>query len=205
MLARCSDGPASDGRAMTSGRLPVSASPRADYPFHALQPNRFQCRLDFQRTVLPPAIDRTKRLSRVSFWQIGAGEFRWICHRKRTVSRIRSGPTGALREAGGQTGTMMKTTISETAPSHAASRRDFLRSTGRWGGAAALVGLLAWVERPRAGRGGICLDLPACGGCPEFSKCDLPDAVETRQRETARADQPSAGTGPSSEPILTQP
>lgn len=76
---------------------------------------------------------------------------------------------------------------------NATSRRDFLRSTGRWGGAAALVGLLAWMERPRAGQGGICLNVPVCQGCPEWTACELPKAVEERQErpEPGDASRPS--------------
>jgi hypothetical protein len=62
----------------------------------------------------------------------------------------------------------------------ASTRRDFLRSTGRWGGAVGLLGLVAWLERP--GRGGICLDTPLCTNCPALTNCALPDGVTERER-----------------------
>lgn len=66
------------------------------------------------------------------------------------------------------------------------TRRDFLRSTGRWGGAVGLAGLLAWLERP--GRAGICLDAPLCSRCPALSDCSLPDGVSERERARPRTD-----------------
>ncbi len=65
-----------------------------------------------------------------------------------------------------------------------ASRREFLRGAGRWLGAAGLVGLLAWVERPREGGRGICLDNPICANCPALSKCDRPSAVQEKNTRT---------------------
>jgi hypothetical protein len=72
----------------------------------------------------------------------------------------------------------MKTNDSRPATDVAGNRREFLRAAGRWGGAAALVGLLAWVERPRTGRGGVCLDAPACARCPEWPECVRPEALQ---------------------------
>ncbi|RME96067.1 MAG: hypothetical protein D6766_01635 [Verrucomicrobia bacterium] len=74
-------------------------------------------------------------------------------------------------------------------PEAAASRREFLRTAGRWGGAVGLVALLAWLERP--GRVGICLDAPVCAGCPALVDCTLPEGEEERRRQE-REDQLSA-------------
>ncbi|MCP5521906.1 MAG: hypothetical protein H7A46_10215 [Verrucomicrobiales bacterium] len=67
-----------------------------------------------------------------------------------------------------------------TSGTDAPTRREFLRTAGRWGGATGLVALLAWLERP--GRGGVCLDAPLCRDCPALSRCSLPDGVDERAR-----------------------
>lgn len=73
-------------------------------------------------------------------------------------------------------------------PDASPSRREFLRSAGRWGGAFSLVALLAWLERP--GRAGVCLDAPVCAGCPALEGCTLPEGQEQRRRQQ-QEDEPS--------------
>jgi hypothetical protein len=59
------------------------------------------------------------------------------------------------------------------------SRRDFLRTVGRWLAGGLLAGGAGWLLR----RGGPeCLFQSACGICPDLSRCRLPQAADLRSQ-----------------------
>jgi hypothetical protein len=61
-----------------------------------------------------------------------------------------------------------------------ASRREFLRGTGRYGFLTVILATAGWNLR----KGQECLRDRLCAGCPVIDRCDLPRAVITRQGES---------------------
>jgi len=60
------------------------------------------------------------------------------------------------------------------------SRREFLRSVGRYGFASVLAGLVfAGARKPEASREK-CANRGICGGCSVFASCGLPAALSVK-------------------------
>jgi hypothetical protein len=77
------------------------------------------------------------------------------------------------------------------------SRREFLRSSARYGWLLALGGTLAWLSTRRTGSA-TCSSSSPCVTCPAFSDCVLPQAWTNRISTAGRGDL-SNPTQPSGE------
>ena len=74
--------------------------------------------------------------------------------------------------------------------SSASTRRDFVTAVARWSALAGLAGMSAGLltrARP-LNRDGTCGIAPACGGCPAWTTCRLPERIP---RVTVHGDCPN--------------
>jgi hypothetical protein len=65
-------------------------------------------------------------------------------------------------------------------------RREFMRSSARYGLLSALGALLAFLGLNSRGGSSACVRRFACGACPRLARCDLPAANKTREKKEAR-------------------